>query len=223
MSPHRRIATALAVLAPALASLGLGSCQSAYFATMEQFGYAKREILVDRVEDAKDEQKEAKEQFVSTYERFKSVTGIQGGKLEDTYKKLNGSYEDCDDQAEAVRSKIQSVEDVADAMFSEWKTEIGQYSDPALKRASQDTFDKTKSRYADLIGSMKKASASMDPVLSAFKDRVLFLKHNLNAQAINSLSETVVSIEGDVTKLIDNMQASITEADEFLGAMKSNG
>lgn len=223
MSPQHRIATALAVLAPALASIALTSCQSAYFATMEKFGYAKREILVDRVEDAKEEQKDAKEQFVSTYERFKAVTGIQGGKLEETYEKLNDSYEDCRDQADAVREKIQSVEDVADAMFSEWKTEIGQYSDPALKRTSQDSLDQTKRRYADLVGSMKKASASMDPVLAAFKDRVLFLKHNLNAQAINSLSETAVSIQGDVTKLIDDMQASIAEADEFLGAMKSNG
>lgn len=223
MGPQRRIATALAVLVPALASIALTSCQSAYFATMEKFGYAKREILVDRVEDAKEEQKDAKEQFVSTYERFKAVTGIQGGKLEETYEKLDDSYEDCRDQADAVREKIQSVEDVADAMFSEWKTEIGQYSDPALKRTSQESLDQTKRRYADLVGSMKKASASMDPVLAAFKDRVLFLKHNLNAQAINSLSETAVSIQGDVTKLIDDMQASIAEADEFLGAMKSNG
>ena len=70
---------------------------------------------------------------------------------------------------------------------------------------------------------MKKASSSMDPVLTAFKDRVLFLKHNLNAQAIASLSKTVVAIQGDVSKLIDAMQASIAEADEFLGAMKSSG
>lgn len=223
MSPHRRFATALAVLAPALASLGLAGCQSAYFATMEKFGYAKREILVDRVEDAKDEQKEAKEQFVSTYERFKAVTGIDGGKLEATYERLNDSYEDCADQAVAVREKIEKVESVADAMFSEWKSEIGQYSDASLKRTSQETFDRTKKRYADLIDSMKKASSSMDPVLSAFKDRVLFLKHNLNAQAIDSLSQTVVSIQGDVSKLIDDMQASIAEADEFLGAMKSSG
>jgi len=223
MSPQRHFAICLAALAPALASLAFTGCQSAYFATMEKFGYAKREILVDRVEEAQDEQKDAKEQFVSTYERFKSVTGVQGGKLEDTYEKLNDSYEDCTDQATAVREKIQAVEEVADAMFSEWKTEIAQYSDAALERASQDSLDQTKDRYADLLGSMKKASKSMDPVLSAFKDRVLFLKHNLNAQAINSLSETALSIQGDVTKLIDNMQASIAEADEFLSAMKSNG
>lgn len=206
-----------------LAGIALASCQSAYYSTMEKFGYAKREILVDRVEDAKDEQQEAKEQFVSTYERFKAVTGVQGGKLEDTYSKLNSSYEDCVDRADDVREKIEAVEDVASAMFSEWKSEIAEYSDASLKRASQENLDQTKRRYADLLGSMKKASASMDPVLRAFKDRVLFLKHNLNAQAINSLSETAVAIQDDVTKLIDDMQASIAEADEFLGAMKSSG
>lgn len=210
-------------IASALVLLTLASCQSAYFATMEKFGYAKREILVDRVEDAQEEQKEAKEQFVSTYERFKAITGIDGGKLEATYEKLQDSYDDCVEQADEVREKIRDVEDVASAMFSEWKSEIAEYSDASLKRQSQETLDATKKRYADLLDSMKKASKSMDPVLGAFKDRVLFLKHNLNAQAIQSLSQTVVSIQGDVTKLIDDMQASIAEADEFLGAMKPNG
>ena len=222
MGPQRRIATALAVLVPALASIALTSCQSAYFATMEKFGYAKREILVDRVEDAKEEQKDAKEQFVSTYERFKAVTGIQGGKLEETYEKLDDSYEDCRDQADAVREKIQSVEDVADAMFSEWKTEIGQYSDPALKRTSQESLDQTKRRYADLVGSMKRASASMDPVLAAFKDRVLFLKHNLNAAAISSLQDEAVRIQTDVAGLVAEMQKSIDEADRFISSLPKN-
>lgn len=226
MNPRRfsafaRSSFACCVFAIAVSSLH--SCQSAYYATMEKFGYAKREILVDRVEDAQSEQKEAKEQFVSTYERFKAITGVSGGKLEETYSRLNGSYEDCVEQADDVREKIAAVEDVADAMFTEWKSEIREYSDASLKKASQENLERTKARYADLLGTMKKASASMDPVLSAFKDRVLFLKHNLNAQAIHSLTETSAAIQGDVTKLIDDMQASIAEADEFLGAMKSNG
>ncbi len=221
MSPRSIPGFALAALILTLGGLTFASCKSAYYATMEKFGYAKREILVERVEEAREEQKEAKEQFVSTYDRFKELTGVSGGKLEDTYKKLNSSYEDCADQAKAVRDKIQSVEDVAGAMFSEWKSEIGQYSDAALKRKSQETLDQTKQRYSDLLSAMKRAAGSMEPVLSAFGDRVLFLKHNLNAQAIASLQETVVSIQGDVSKLIDDMQASITEADEFLGAMKT--
>lgn len=214
---------ALTALILSVGGLAATSCNSAYYSTMEKFGYAKREILVDRVEEAREEQKDAKEQFVSTYERFKAVTGASGGKLESTYNKLDSSYEDCADQAEAVREKIEAVEDVADAMFSEWKSEIGQYSDATLKRKSRETFDQTKERYADLLAAMNRAAKSMDPVLTAFRDRVLFLKHNLNAQAIASLQETVVAIQDDVSKLIDDMQASITEADEFLGAMQSSG
>ena len=38
----------------------------------------------------------------------------------------------------------------------------------------------------------------MEPVLTAFGDRVLFLKHNLNAQAIASLQGHAASIEADV-------------------------
>jgi hypothetical protein len=223
MSPRRSIGTRLALIAPLLVAAALPACKSAYYSTMEKFGYAKRDILVDRVEEAQAEQKDAKEQFLTTYERFKALTGIQGGKLEDTYSKLNASYEDCAEQAEDVRTKITKVEEVADAMFSEWKTEIGEYTDASLKKSSQQTLEQTKKRYGELLASMKKASSSMDPVLAAYKDRVLFLKHNLNAQAIASLSQTVVSIQGDVTKLIDDMQASIAEADEFLGAMKSSG
>ncbi|MBL8860765.1 MAG: DUF2959 domain-containing protein [Planctomycetes bacterium] len=211
------------VVGLALVPCAASSCQSAYFAAMEKFGYAKREILVDRVEDAREEQAQAQKQFVSTYERFKQVTGIQGGKLEKTYQSLSSAYEDCSDRAQAVRERITAVEEVAQAMFREWKSEIGEYSDPTLKRQSQETFDATRRRYDDLLRSMLKASASMDPVLTAFRDRVLFLKHNLNAQAIRSLSETAVALEGDVSKLIADMQASIAEADEFLGAMKPAG
>jgi hypothetical protein len=61
----------------------------------------------------------------------------------------------------------------------------------------------------------------MDPVLEAFKDHVLFLKHNLNAQAIASLGDTSFEIEQDVSDLIARMQTSIDEADAFVAAMGS--
>ncbi len=63
-----------------------------------------------------------------------------------------------------------------------------------------------------MTGSTKK----MYPVLAKLKDYVLYLKHNLNAQAVGSLSGEVVSIEKDVTGLIKDMTASIKEAQNFI-------
>lgn len=213
-----RSVTCVALLA-APCFVGLLSCQSAYYSVMEKFGKEKRDILVSRVKDARDDQKEAKELFVSTFDQFKALTGYDGGELEKRYKKLSAEYDDCDSKAKDVKKHIQSIEDVADAMFSEWKGEIAEIHNPDIKRQSTESLDATKKRYADLIGAMKHAAAGMDPVLVAFHDHVLALKHNLNAQAIASLQSTVTSIQGDVSKLIDDMQRSIQEADAFIGSM----
>ncbi|MCC7171146.1 MAG: DUF2959 domain-containing protein [Planctomycetes bacterium] len=196
-------------------------CQSAYYGVMEKFGVEKRDILVDRVEEGRDAQKEAKEQFKSALDAFKSVTQFVGGKLEDQYELLKSEYEDASEQVDEVEDKIESIESVATDLFSEWKAEIDQMSSADLKDQSRKMLADTKARYGELMAAMKKAEAKMQPVLVAFNDRVLFLKHNLNAQAIASLSNQVGEIDGKVQELVRDMEASIAEADAFIAAMDS--
>lgn len=204
-----------------LGLLLLVGCQSAYYGVMEKFGVEKRDILVDRVEEGRDAQKEAKEQFKSALDAFKSVTQFEGGALEEQYETLKAEYEDASDQVEEVSDRIESIEKVANDLFVEWKAEIEQMSSADLKAQSQKMLADTKTRYADLMAAMKKAEAKMQPVLTAFNDRVLFLKHNLNAQAIASLSTQVGEIDGKVQELVKEMEASIAEADAFISAMDS--
>jgi hypothetical protein len=66
---------------------------------------------------------------------------------------------------------------------------------------------------------MDDATASMDPVLTVFNDRVLYLKHNLNARAIAALNTETASLEGDVARLIAEMEQSIAAADAFIAEM----
>ena len=80
-------------------------------------------------------------------------------------------------------------------------------------------YDDTKGQYEQLLRAMKAAESKMKPVLAAFKDQELFLKHNLNAQAIASLSGTAAQIQSDVTNLIRDMEVSIAEANKFIEQM----
>jgi len=48
---------------------------------------------------------------------------------------------------------------------------------------------------------------------------VVYLKHNLNAQAISSLKSEVVDIEAEVGSLITEMKHSINEAESFINSM----
>lgn len=202
-----------------LALVALGACQSAYYKTMEAFGVHKRKILVDRVGDARDQQEEAKKQFQTTLARFKELTGFQGGDLEALYEKLNKEYERCDSEAQAVGSRIDKVDDVAKAMFAEWKKELGEYTDQDLRKQSAVKLAETESRCNQLVATMRRAEKAMHPVLAAFKDRVLFLKHNLNAQAIASLQGHAVKLEDDIGKLVQEMEASIREANAFIDSI----
>ena len=205
------------------AVIGL-SCQTAYYETMEQFGYHKRDLLVRDVEKARDAQLEAKEQFKSALDRFTKTLDIQGGELQEKYEALNKEYERSEDKANSVRKRVASVEDVSEALFTEWNAELKEYSSSTLRKKSQEQLTQTRAQYAQLIKAMKRAEAKMDPVLAKFKDQVLFLKHNLNAQAIASLKGELVSVEGNINSLIKDLNASIQEADSFIAAMpKSNG
>ena len=70
-----------------------------------------------------------------------------------------------------------------------------------------------------MLAALKKAEGSMNPVLVQFKDHVLYLKHNLNAQAIASLKGEGANIQDDIAKLIAEMNRSIAQADEFVKAL----
>ncbi len=196
--------------------LMLVGCQTAYYSTMEKFGVHKRDIMADRGAEARDSQEEAKEQFASVLERFNSVVKYDGGTLEEKYQQLKAELDSSEERAKDVSSRIEAVEDVAEALFDEWTDELEQYSSASLRQSSQRTLTKTKKQYTKLIGAMKRAESKMEPVLRPLRDQVLFLKHNLNARAIASLESELISVKTDVAALIRDMETAIAEADAFI-------
>jgi Skp family chaperone for outer membrane proteins len=206
-----------------LAVLGMAvliGCSSAYYNTMEKFGVHKRDIMVSRVEEARDSQKDAEKQFTSALEQFKSVVAVDGGNIEPIYKKLNKEYEESKAAAQEIRDRIDSVESVSKALFKEWEEELKQYSSAQLRSESQRKLTATKAQYQRLITAMRKTESRLDPVLTAMNDQVLYLKHNLNARAIQSMRQEVVKIDKDVDVLLAAMRTSIAEAEAFIKEIK---
>ena len=186
---------------------------------MERIGFHKREILVERIEDARDDQEDAKEQFKSALEEFTEAVGFEGGELKSVYDKLQRELDRSEARAKDVRRSISKVEEVSRALFKEWEQELELYGSEELRRESARKLQDTRARYGQLMRAMRRAESSLDPVLVTFRDQVLFLKHNLNAQAIASLQNKLDSVQSDVARLIQEMESSIAEADAFIGQM----
>lgn len=203
-------------------SLLLSGCQSAYYGAMEKVGYHKRDIMVDRVKDAKKSQQDAQKEFSSALEEMQALLNYSDGNLEKAYSRAKDEYESAQSAADNVSNRINKVEDVAEALFDEWQNEISEISKANLRRNSEAKLKETRRAYEQLIKSMRRAESKMPPILTAMKDNMLYLKHNLNAQAIGAIKSEFASLQTDISVLIKEMNTSINESSKFIEALEKS-
>jgi chromosome segregation ATPase len=201
-------------------ALLLPGCRSASYAAWEKLGWEKRDLLKGDVRAMKSAQEDTGEQFRDALEELRALYGSSGSDLEKRYDAMRSEYEDCEAQAATLRKRIQKVRTVAGDLFSEWEDEIDSMQNASYKQASRQKLSATRQRFAALDAAMRRSEESLDPVLAQFRDQVLFLKHNLNAQSLGTLEGEVRGIDAGVSSLIERMQGSIREADEFLTAFE---
>lgn len=199
-----------------LAIVGLVGCQNAYYGAMEKVGIHKRDILVDRVEETRDAQNDAQQQFNSALEELSALINFNGGELETIYNNLNDQYQSSTEAKALVSKRIDSVESVAQALFNEWEDEIDQYTNATFKRNSTKQLNDTKRLYARMLRSMHQSEKKMDPVLAALNDNVLYLKHNLNANAVNAIEVEFKQLKQEIAVLIKEVNQSIAESNKFI-------
>jgi chromosome segregation ATPase len=199
-----------------LAVFAAVGCSTAYYSTWEMLGKEKRDLLRSNVEEVRDDQQEAADQFESALDRMRQLYDVDAGELEDVYDKLAKDYEKSKDRADDLSDQIDKMDSIANDLFNEWEEEIGEISSTDLQTKSRQKLEESKASYADLERALRKSEASMEPVLTKLNDNVLYLKHNLNAAAVGGLEAEAANIEADISTLIADMEASIAEADRFL-------
>jgi hypothetical protein len=214
----KRLVVNLPLLA-AIIVVPLTGCRNVMYSAYEKVGVYKRDLLKKRVIAARDEEKGAQQEFKDALTRLKELTGFEGGELEKRYRQLQSDYDDAAARVAAVHKRVQDVETVASDLFTEWDKENRQIETDALRESSRRQLNDTKRRYEDMLAALKRSERSMDPVLHKLRDYVLALKHTLNAQAIAALGNESIKIQADVSHLIEDMNASIARADEFIRQM----
>ena len=196
------------------------SCSSIYYSAWEKLGYQKRDLLKSSVESAQQEQKNANEQFKDALVTLRSAYNIKPTELQNTYDKLNGSYEASLSRSTNLGSRIDKMDQIAKALFVEWNSEARSMQNSNLKNNSLEQLEKTKEKYSKMYDALRNTQKGTDPILAKFRDYVLYLKHNLNAQSVGSLQIEASDIESGLEKLIADMNGSIKEAESFVNTLK---
>lgn len=186
------------------------------YSALETVGIEKRDLFKRNVANVKDEQEGAGEAFKDALTQLKELYKFDGGELEKNHGRLNSAYEEAKDEADELRKSIVKLDTVANDLFEEWNDEIKEIETKDLRSKSKNQLSITKTKYQSLHQQLLRSEKKMDPVLARFKDQVLFLKHNLNAQAVGGLKNESMRIQNDIDKLMKEMSQSSKEADELI-------
>jgi len=213
-APLRRILLSLCLI------LSLAACSTVKYQALEKVGIYKRDILVDRVEDARDSQEETKEELVEAYAELNTLIGVEGGDLERQYKALDKKVERSRDAIEELDDHLDAIDTVSEDLFEEWQDELGQYNSATLRRDQEKKLAESRQQFRALRARMQTARERVDPVMAVLNDNVLYLKHSLNARALDALRGEATALEGKVDALIKDMQLAIDEADRFIRQMR---
>jgi hypothetical protein len=219
MLPVKRLPLRALWLLSLVALLSLSACRSLEYSAYEKVGIYKRDLLKKRVVAARDAEHGAQQEFKDALTRLKEMTGYDGGELEKRYRLLQADYDDAASRVTAVHKRVRDVETIAADLFSEWEKENRQIETDELRQISRQQLNDTRQRYDTMLAALRRSEQSMDPVLRKLHDYVLALKHTLNAQAIAALGGESARIQADVARLIEDMNASIAHADEFIRQM----
>ena len=203
------------VLVVALLSAAVG-CATTYYSFWERFGKEKRDLLRDNVEEVKEDQQDVREEFSSALEEVRTLYGLEADELEAKYDTLKAHLESSEEQAEALRERIDDIEQIAQDLFEEWEAETATFRNPSMRTDSRKKLQKTRQRYARLEQALHRSEAKLDPVLQSLRDQVLYLKHNLNARAVGRLEIEAEDIEQQIQALITDLEQSISETDAFI-------
>ncbi len=199
---------------------GCATTNSVYYKGMEKVGFHKRDIMVDRVQNVQDSQRDAQEEFKSALEQFGSLVHIEDSNLKKAYEKFSDEYENAKEAAEDLVSRIDKLEDVSVALFQEWEEELELYKNAKLKSQSAKQLRDTRMKYKKMMRVMRSSQKSMNPILATFQDNVLILKHSLNAQAIGALQGEFGTLKKEISSLISQMNQSIKASDAFIKEMR---
>jgi len=163
--------------------------------------------------------KETRNEFEDALQQFKNLVCINETPLEHKYNLLNRQYLFCRSKSDTVSARIRAIEEVSEALFVEWENELNEYTNRALRNNSKQQLKAARQNYVRLIKAMRRAESKIQPVLAAFKDQVLHLKHNLNGRAIAALQHEFIEISIDISQLIYAMEQTIAEASHFVSAL----
>ncbi len=200
----------------AMVLLLLSGCASTYLSVWETLGFQRRDLLVARVENAR----EGADASVAAFERVLDdmmPIAMRDAPVADTrFAALDAAFRDAQDSARRLSSEIEQVETVSQGLFLEWESELAKSRDSDHKRNEQRELATSRQAYNTLIGQFRSAEVGFSPTLNTVRDSIRVLQRNRAEPRSQEDRNALLSLRGDVDRLASELRRAIAVANDFV-------
>jgi SMC interacting uncharacterized protein involved in chromosome segregation len=197
-------------------SAALVGCKSTYYKAAETVGYEKREMLTDRMQDARDSQVAAKQQLQTALYTLRRVGSVPETEVADLHHDLDTEVDRASEQLDDLHEDIASVESVAQAMFDDWEDDLAKYESEDLRARSRQELQETRQNYSALIGSLRETEQKLQTVIAPLKDQVMAIEHAMKAGQAPEKSDDLDDVREKISTLIEELDDSIDRTQRFI-------
>ena len=142
---------------------------------------------------------------------------------------LEGPSADFMSQSQALEAQVNALKTQAadakaniDAYFQNWQNSISSIQNKDIKETATDRLNTAKSRYGRAIGTADEARKKLQPFLADLKDVSTFVKVDLTADSVNSLSNTVWRMGRNAESAVDGIADVVKDIDITLESLPKN-
>jgi ElaB/YqjD/DUF883 family membrane-anchored ribosome-binding protein len=194
---RRHFPNLIAIILPTL--LGITSCASG---NKEAESVKKVDDLLTRIERVQVEAVVSKEATHAALEQLELLTSpVFSGDAKLTFTRLVELTEDCEKQADALRSAVRPMSDSAESVFRQWASDLESFGNTRLRQRSQARLDETRARYQSVLNASQSAMLAFDTFNGDLQDHALYLGNDLNAGAVSSLTPEVQVLREQIVDL----------------------
>jgi hypothetical protein len=204
--PSRRRALPWLVLACLL-----GGCSTMYYAAMSQLGWERRDILVHRIEVARDSLRATGRALDAAWRTFHAAAAADADAAV-VPAHLQTAYAHTDASARDAQQHVAAVESAGRALFEAWREDVAGTEDAALRTRDAELYERARARYDSTLAAMRQALAGIPPVLDLLRDQAAFLQRDQGPAARGALRAALAAAVADAGRLQQDIGRAIIEA-----------
>ena len=163
---------------------------------------------------------QTKLQLTKTIDVYNALMADDAKDRKKLYRDLQKEMESTQKRRAEIITRVGAMAADADTLFKSWEVSAAAIESQSLRARSEERLKKTKANYAEIGAAGRKAAELYEPVMKTLADKVRYLGHDLNAEAVASLKPDAEKLNKDVEKLGKAIDDTIATTNANINAFR---